>query len=78
MRGFYTTPSKGTPDYEEYVANEGNYAISVSNEKNLTHVKYGDYGISKFTPAKKGTYKITLTALDGSGKTFVMNVKVNP
>lgn len=75
LAGFYTTPKSGTPDYEEYDTNKGNYVISVTPDKKLTHVKYGDHGITKFTPSKKGMYKLTCTALDGSGASFVIKIK---
>ncbi|MCR5688590.1 MAG: hypothetical protein K6G58_11280, partial [Lachnospiraceae bacterium] len=73
--GFYTTPSRGNPSYESYDLNSGNFVVSVTPDK-ISHVQYGDYGIKKFTPTKRGKYKVVFSALDGSGKTASIDVVI--
>ncbi|MCR5650665.1 MAG: S8 family serine peptidase [Lachnospiraceae bacterium] len=64
------------PAGEKYSTNDGDYAVSVSGGKKIKVYSYGPYGVKTFKALKKGTYTVTYTALDGSGKKFRRRIKV--
>ncbi len=71
----YTKTGK-SPEGYNYQTNDGYYAVSVSGGKKVKILGYGEYGVKAFRPLKKGTYKVTYSALDGSGKKFYLKIKI--
>ena len=77
LEGPYGFTSTGrNPAGYSYSDNDGKYAVSVSGGKKTKILEYNEYGVKSFKLLKKGTYKVTYTALDGSGKKCVLRFRV--
>ena len=72
----FTKTGNAPQGYDNSANESGRYIVTVSGPK-LTDMVYGDYGVTTFTPAKAGKYKVVYTSLDGSGKSFSITLKVS-
>ena len=77
LKGPFAFTRKGNDPigYDNSSNESGNYITSVTGPK-VDNLVYGDGGVRCFTPEKKGKYKFIFTSLDGSGKTFTININV--
>ncbi len=77
LKGPFAFTRKGNDPigYDNSSNESGNYIASVTGPK-VDNLVYGNGGVRCFTPGKKGKYKYIFTSLDGSGKTFTININV--
>ncbi len=77
LMGPYAFTRKGNdPIGYDNSSNESGYYISSVTGPKVDDIVYGDGGVRSFTPGKKGKYKFIFTSLDGSGRTFTININV--
>ena len=77
LMGPYAFTRKGNdPIGYDNSSNESGYYISSVTGPKVDDIVYGDGGVRSFTPGEKGKYKFIFTSLDGSGRTFTININV--
>ncbi len=76
VRAWTKAPSKTLSGNSVSMGSVG-YAVKISKMKKIKVTGYDDRGNPvAFTPAKKGTYTVTYTTVDGSGKKFRVKIRV--